>query len=393
MPRSNDVAVLDVGSKKVCVLIGGKTTKGVFNIKGFGSCYYSGYSGGKWFNVSDLKEAVKKAVKIAEAESGIKIKKLYIGVPSEFIAVVVKEVVHARARATRVTDADVTALFEQGDTYANHSRYATINNSAVYYTLDDKTRRYLEPRGLEAYKLTGLVSYILCERGFLTLFEQIAHELRLKEIEYISEIWAEAVSLFSEEARLKRQLLVDVGYISSSVAAFQGDGLVQLTSFSLGGGHIASDLSMMFEVPFAVAEEIKDKIDLSLDYTEENFYEAGEKGKYHLSALDVNEVAKSRLDTIAEFINESIGQAGFERGAHSPIYLTGHGVTQLRGAKEYLSAALRNPIEIIFPSAPRFNKPKFSSTVSLLDVASDLHAQESSGFNKILQNLISKIGG
>ena len=137
MAKLNDVAVLDIGSKKISVMIGNKTPKGVFNVKGFGSCYYSGFSGGKWFNVQDLKSAVGKALHVAEAESGVKAKKLYIGVPSEFIAIVVKEVVLARGRAQRITDADVTELFEQGDTYKNHSRYTTIGNFAIYYTLDD----------------------------------------------------------------------------------------------------------------------------------------------------------------------------------------------------------------------------------------------------------------
>lgn len=393
MPKINDVAVLDIGSKKISVMIGSKSEKGVYNIKGFGSCYYSGFSGGRWFNPDDVRNTVGKALRIAEAESGVKVKKLYVGVPSEFIALVVKEVVFARARAQRITDADLTALFEQGDTYKNHSRYTTIGNFAVYYTLDDKTRRYLEPRGLEAYKITALVSYVLCERSFTTFFEEIAKDLHLKEVEYVSSAWAEGMSLLSEDKRYRRQLLVDVGYITSSVAVVQGDGLVNLTSFSLGGGHIASDISMMFDVPFSAAEEVKNKIDLSLAYDESSYYEAGENGKYRFSALDVNEIAKSRLDTIVEFINESIAQSGFECNAHCPVYLTGNGVTSVRGAKEYMSQVLKKPIDVIAPDVPCYNKPKFSSTIALLDVASELNAQELTGFNKILQNLLSKIGG
>lgn len=144
---------------------------------------------------------------------------------------------------------------------------------------------------------------------------------------------------------------------------------------------------------FSAAEEVKDKIDLSLAYDETSYYEAGENGKYRFSALDVNEIAKSRLDTIAEFISESIAQSGFECNAHCPVYLTGNGVTTIRGAKEYLSQVLKKPIEIIAPDVPCYNKPKFSSTIALLDVASDLNAQELTGLNKILQNLLSKIGG
>lgn len=393
MPKAKDVAVLDIGSKKIAVLIGEKTNKGIFNIKGFGTCYYSGFVGGEWFNVSDLKSAVQKALAAAEMESGLKIKKLYIGVPSEFTAIVCKEVVLSRARAARISDADITALYEQGDTYANHSKYTTINYSAVYYTLDDMTRRYIEPRGMTAYKLTGLLSYILCERKFTALFEDIAHELKLKEVEYVSAIWAETMSLFDAATRNKPLLIADVGYISSSVAVAQGDGLLNLTSFSLGGGHIESDIAMMFDVPFSVAQEVKSKIDISLDYSDDAYYEGGEKGKYHLSANDINEVAKARLDTIVEFINAGIAQSGIDTPPYATVYLTGGGVTQVRGAKEYMSAKLAKTIEIVSPDVPRFNKPQYSSTVCLLDIASALNGGNQTAIANILKKLISKLGG
>lgn len=388
--KYNEVAILDIGSKKVNIAIGERTAKGIFNIKGFGSCYYGGFAGGAWFNVDDLKVAVSKAVSMAEMEAGIKIKKLYIGVPSEFSAIVCKEVVLARARSSKINDADITALYEQGDTYVNHPKYTTINYSAIYYTIDDLTQRYIEPRGLNAYKLTGLLSYILCERTFTLLFENIARELGLKEVEYISAIWAETMSLFNDDARAKAVLLADVGYITSSVAVVRGDGLLHLSSFSLGGGHIESDIALMFEVPFKVAQEIKGKIDISLEYTAEDFYSAGEDGKYHLSATDINEVAKARLNTIVEFINEGINQSQFECPPYATVYLTGGGVTGIRGAREYIAAKLGKQVEIVCPQVPQYNKPEFSSSISLLDVAGRLNSNNKGAFASLFQKLVSK---
>jgi Actin-like ATPase involved in cell division len=393
MPKAKDVAVLDIGSKKVSVLVGEKTNKGVFNIKGYGSCYYSGFVGGEWFNVSDLRSAVTKSLAAAEMESGLKIKKIYIGVPSEFTAIVCKEVILSHARASRISDADIAALFEQGDTYANHSKYTTVNCSAIYYTLDDMTRRYVEPRGMSAYKLTGLLSYILCERKFTALFEDIAHELKLKEVEYVSAIWAETMSLFDAATRNKPLVLADVGYISSSVAVVQGDGLLNLSSFSLGGGHIESDIAMMFEVPFKVAQEVKAKIDISLDYADDAYYEGGERGKYHLSANDINEIAKARLDTIVEFLKAGIAQSGIDTPPYCTVFLTGGGVTHVRGAKEYMSAKLGKTIEVVSPEVPKFNKPQYSSTVALLDIASGLNGSSQTAISNILKKLISKLGG
>lgn len=392
MPKFCDAAVLDIGSGGITAVAGSRNSRGVFNVMGYGSCPYSGFSGGKWFDVPDLRRAVSKVLKTVRAESGVRIKKLYIGVPSEFLAVVVKEIVSSKPRSSRITDADITGLFEQGDTYASHSRYTAIGKSAIYYTLDDKSRRYIEVRGLEAYRVRGMLSYILCERGFTSLFESIARENGLREIEYVSSIWAECVSLFSEEKRFRRQLLADVGYITSSVAVVQGDGLVHLSSFSLGGGHIASDISLMFEIPFSAAAEVKEKVDLSLDFTEDSFYETAD-GKYRLSAIDVNEIVKSRLDTIAEFMKESLASSRLDYDFRCPLYLTGGGITGVRGARDYLSASLGSRIEIVSPDVPRYSKPVCAAPISLFDVASDMAVREMSGLDRIKRKLFSRTGG
>lgn len=350
MAKLNDVAVLDIGSKKISVMIGNKTPKGVFNVKGFGSCYYSGFSGGKWFNVQDLKSAVGKALHVAEAESGVKAKKLYIGVPSEFIAIVVKEVVLARGRAQRITDADVTELFEQGDTYKNHSRYTTIGNFAIYYTLDDKTRRFVEPRGIEAYKITGLVSYVLCERSFTSLFENIAKDLRLKEVEYVSSIWAEGMSLLSEDKRYRRQLIADVGYITSSVAVVQGDGLVSLTSFSLGGGHVASDIAMMFEVPFPQRKKSKTKSIFPLLMTRRVITKPAKTENIVFPRSTSTKSQKAGLTPLRNLFPKASRSRGLNVTPIVPYISRGTASRQSAARKSICRKSLKNPLKLLLPT-------------------------------------------
>lgn len=350
MAKLNDVAVLDIGSKKISVMIGNKTPKGVFNVKGFGSCYYSGFSGGKWFNVQDLKSAVGKALHVAEAESGVKAKKLYIGVPSEFIAIVVKEVVLARGRAQRITDADVTELFEQGDTYKNHSRYTTIGNFAIYYTLDDKTRRFVEPRGIEAYKITGLVSYVLCERSFTSLFENIAKDLRLKEVEYVSSIWAEGMSLLSEDKRYRRQLIADVGYITSSVAVVQGDGLVSLTSFSLGGGHVASDIAMMFEVPFPRRKKSRTKSIFPLRMTRRVITKPAKTENIVFPRSTSTKSQKAGLTPLRNLFPKVSRSRGLNAMPIVPYISRETASRQSAARKSICRKSLKNPLKLLLPT-------------------------------------------
>lgn len=102
------------------------------------------------------------------------------------------------------------------------------------------------------------------------------------------------MSLLSEDKRYRRQLIADVGYITSSVAVVQGDGLVSLTSFSLGGGHVASDIAMMFEVPFPRRKKSRTKSIFPLLMTRRVITKPA-KTEISFSALDVNEIAKAGL--------------------------------------------------------------------------------------------------
>jgi cell division protein FtsA len=390
MSRTKDVAILDIGSKKMTVLIGENNFKGVYSVKGVGECDYEGFAAGEWLNVEGVRVAVARAVSSAEAEAGVKIKKLFIGVPSEFLAVVCKPVYSTYSKPIRISEIEVNGLYEKGNDF-NDKNFVDINSSAIYFTLDDQPRRLIEPRGVFAQKLSAMVSYILCETAFVKLFDGIAADLKLKEVEYVSSMWAEAMGMLEPEQRDKYAVIMDIGYISSSVALIRGDGLLHLSSFSVGGGHISADICTVLDIPFTVAETIKEKIDLNLAFSGDDFYEAEEDGEiYRLDAQKVHEIVVARLDDIIDYIKKSVEICKNDCPPFVQIYLTGGGVTSLRGAKEYISSSLNKQIEILSPTVPRFGKPYFCSSIGLLDVATKLNSDGGGGF---IKKLIAKIGG
>lgn len=390
MARNSDIAVLDIGSRKVSVLIGDKNEKGIYNIKGIGQFDYAGYACGKWYDEDSLKKAVSGALKIAEVEAGVKVRKLYIGVPAEFLAVNVKEVTEVYPKTTRITDTETDRLFRQGGNFETDA-FTEINCSPVYYTLDGSSKRIIEPRGATVQKLSGLLSYILCENTFINLFDSIAEELKLKEVEYVATPWAEALGLISAEQRDKYAIIMDIGYISSSVAVIRGDGLLHLSSFSIGGGHIAGDIFQALDLPFQVCCEIQNKIDLNLVYSVEEYHEVNDNGTvYRAAAEDVNYVTRERLEEIAGYIRQALDICKFDCPVYAPVYLTGGGITFIRGAKEYISASINRKLEILAPSLPRYNTPAFASLMGLFEVAVLLNGKSGTNF---IKKLIAKIGG
>ncbi|MDR3216736.1 MAG: hypothetical protein LBT55_04910 [Clostridiaceae bacterium] len=372
MFKQKDVAVLNIGSHKITVLIGGKSENGVFKISGRGNAFYDGYMQGEWLSEESLFSAVERALSVAEVEADKRIKTLYIGVPAEFSAVQCKTVTLDFGRPFKVSDEEINRLFEKGDTYANDPDFDCVNCSAVNYALGRISKRIIEPRGLETPSLTGLVSYVLAERRFKRLFEDFAMRMKLKSVEYISMPWAEVMSLFEPEQRDRYVVLADVGYMSSSVTVARGDGALSLASFSVGGAHVAADINEVLDIPYSAAEDIKERVDLNLVFAKGDNYESNDRIK--APADIVNEVARARVEHIADLINAALDSAEHKCPSFAALYLTGSGISYMRGARELLSGKLQRAVEVVSPSAPGLSRPEYSGAVSLLDMASRLES-------------------
>ena len=91
---------------------------------------------------------------------------------------------------------------------------------------------------------------------------------------------------------------------------------------------------------------------------------------------------------IASTINKILNNTGYTYPDYLPVYLTGGGLSYLKGGKDYLSKVMGRNIEIIAPPVPQLNRPHYSSTLGLLDLA--LKEEESLQQN-IFQRLLQKI--
>ena len=276
------------------------------------------------------------------------------------------------AKRKKINEADINQLMFNGNIYKNHPTHTVINNSPIYYTLDDN-RRIIEPRGLVSTRLGGFISYNLAENNFLDFVETMCTDLGVRETEYISSTLAESLFLFDPEVRDRYALLVDCGHISTSVMLARGDGLLFMNSFSMGGGHITGDLAQCLKISFYQAEGLKRKIVLSLLADDSDYYEvSGRDYVLPFSAKTANEIVTERIDLIASLIQKCFNRCEYSFPDYIPVYLTGGGLSYLKGARDYLSKKLGRKVEIIAPALPQLNRPHFSTALGVLDIALDI---------------------
>lgn len=369
---NKSVAIIDIGSSCITALVGERGVNNTFKIKGGGMADYAGFENGQFIEPDKVKMAVALAVANAETNSGVKITSVFVGVPGEFTSVICKECAVSFNKKKRITNEEINQLYYVGNAYKNHPTHTVINNSPIYFTLEDG-RRVIDPRGVVAQRLSGLVSFVLAENNFLDFIEEILSELGIKSSLYISSCLAECLHLFEPQVRDRYVLLVDCGYITTNVMLARGDGLLYLSNFSMGGGYITADLSSCLKINFNQAETLKHKAVISWQASNEDTYEVLSKDYVTpYSAKDTNQIICDRLDMIIKYISKALENCIYEFPEYIPLYLTGGGVCYIKGIKDYFSKRLGRRVEIVTPNIPHIERPDSSSEIGLLDVSIDV---------------------
>lgn len=363
----NAVAIIDVGSTSIVTMIGEHGVNNTFNVCGKGEIFYAGFQNAEFLEPESLKLVVANSLSNAEISSDKKIYEIYVGVPGEFCTCVTKTINLSFPKYKKITQFDVQNIFDTGNDFDNDPMFTVINKSVIYYEVDG-SKRVIDPVGLKAKSLKGIVSFVLARKSFTGMFKSIFAELKIMVKGFISANLAEGLYLFDPKVRDKYSILVDVGYITTNVALFRGNGLLYLSSFSLGGGYITADLAECLKISFSDAEKMKHKIVLGWRTGPRDVYEVdGNDGHIQTySAGAANEIATDRIEMICDYILKSFDNCIYDLPEFLPVNITGGGFNYIKGIKTVLSNKLKRKINFIAPTYPNINGPDFSSEVGLL---------------------------
>lgn len=381
--RKISVAVLDIRSSQITAVVGERGVNNTFIIKSKYSAEYDGYAEGELLDIDSFNTAVKDVVKSTlAANAGIKT--FYVGVPGEFTKAVNTDKTISLPSAKKISKSDCESLADMAAP-SGLADYISIRHSCLYYVLSDK-RKVIDPVGEVSDSLQGKFCFYLCKEAFIgciqTIFKDIAGII---EIKLIPSVHAEAVYLVEPEKRDEYAVLFDLGFISSSYSVICGNGLAFCESFSVGVGHIAVYLMSELDLPYEVALAFLTKVNLNAKEKLSSIEECVYEGKvYSFPTVTLRDKIRDGLDGICETIETCRQSYTGKNLDGKTIHLTGDGVNLIRGTAEHLSNRLVKNVEIIAPKVPYYDKPQFSSLLSLLDSA--LNDKKSTSFLSKLFN-------
>ena len=215
-------------------------------------------------------------------------------------------------------------------------------------------------------KKSALKGGSFAKKEFIELLNQTLAKLGIVKVKYVASALTETQYLLGDLP--SEAMIIDVGYLTTSIAVAKGRGLTHLFSFSQGGAHIMADLAECLELSLKEADDLKRKVVLTLQPSANDYYELSSgmmERKIYVKVA--NEIVSARLEYIAQLISMCLQKCEIED--YLPIYLTGGGITSIKGAKEILANALGRTVGVISPTIVEYNKPYCSSLISLVHCA------------------------
>ena len=382
------VAVLDIRSSEVTVFVGERGVNGTFVFKASRTEPYGGYENGEFFKEGDgrISDAILRAISAVEQVCGERLRMLYVGVPGDFTKVIAKEQDLGFPKKRKITEKDRQTLIEAGKEKVEGYRF--MRASSMIYVTNDK-QRVVDPVGISTAGLTGCISYFYCSEYFCRTIEEVVRPLKIT-LKYLPTQLAMATYLVPSETRDECALFLDAGDLSSTISIVLGNGIMAQHSFGAGKIHVAFLVMERLQVPYDVALTLLHKVNLFAKPEEVTaFSQLLYRGdSYEYSPALLAETVEEGLDRICEGAEEFLGDFDERELDYKPLYASGEGLTDIRGAVEHISKRLNRLLEPVAPELPYYNKPAMGSRVALLDMACE--DSRKSGF---LYRIFNGFGG
>lgn len=363
------VAVLDVGSSSVKAVVSERGVNNTFSIKSEVAVPYEGFAEGQFFDLQELSDVISDAVMGAFDKAGKKFKEIYVGVPGAFIEVENKKIKNSFGKQKKVRQVDIDELFERGKKFAQREGYQIISATERNFVLDE-SRVVENPVGVVSSIIAAPVTYVLCENYFIDTITKILNDLGVSDINFVYSGQSEGRYLIEREERETPSVIIDVGYITSDISIHHGNSIIAKSSCDFGGGMLTFTIVQGFDLMPDIAEDLKRKVNLGYSNDEDDVYTvATENGVVELSTYEVNEKIVECVDTYVGDVCEFLESKKSIIGEEYQLYLTGGGISYLKGIKTYFLTRFGLPVEILSPKVPFFNKPSESSKFALLDYA------------------------
>ncbi len=256
MASSQLIAGLDLGTTKVCAIVGEQVDDGI-DIIGIGSVPSKGLKKGVVVNIESTVQAIRAAIDQAETMAGCKIQTVYAGIAGSHVRGMNKEGV-AAIHDREVADEDVERVLEQSKAIPLPGDRQVIHVLPQEYIVDDQDG-ITRPVGMNGVRLEARVHVVTAATTSVQNIIKCAERCNLHVAEVVLEPLASAYAALTDDEKEIGVALIDIGGGTTDIIVYVDGAAVHTSVIPIGGLNLTSDIAQGLRTPMAEAERIKMK--------------------------------------------------------------------------------------------------------------------------------------
>ncbi|MCL1815415.1 MAG: cell division protein FtsA [Treponema sp.] len=378
MASGDLVAGLDIGTTKVCAVIGERTESGNLEITGVGTSPSTGLRKGVVVNIEATLRSVEAAIEAAEMMSGRELHSAWTGIGGSHIDGINSRGVVAvtgKNRETReIGEDDLLRVLEAARAVAIPMDRQMLELIPQTYIVDNQKGIH-DPLNMIGVRLEAEVHIITCSVTSAQNLIKCVNRAGFRVDGLVLQSLAAGRAVLTDEEKELGTTLIDMGGGTTDVLVYFDGSPYSTLTIPAGGTQVTSDISIIKNISFDAAEDIKRKSGScweGIQAEEEDIIVPGVGGRAPMAIprVEIEEIVRPRLEEIFFMVKEKLDKLSLSRPLGGGVVLTGGG-SQLLGAAELASEIFKLPARVGSPLSvgglvDEYCNPAYATAVGLV---------------------------
>ena len=367
------VVGLDIGTTKVCVVVGKEAEEGRVAILGVGHRSSTGMRKGAVINVDSTVEAIQEAVEDAELMADCEIRSIYMGIGCGQMKSFNSHGIVA-IKNGEVRSGDVRRVMEAARTVAMPADRQILHCLPVGFAVDEHGG-IRDPMGIRGVRLEVNCHIVTTPEATTSTLIKCAHRTGLSVADIVLEPLAGAEAALTRAERDMGVALVDVGGGTTDVLVYCNGSVRHTSVLGLGGSHVTADIAKILRTPVdPAAEHLKVQYGhaLAAEVPDETLSVPALGGgeDREVSRQVLCGIIEKRVEEILELAKREIDKSGYGTSLTAGLVLAG-GTARLPGLEQLASRIFDLPVRVGTPTgleglADLAGEPEYVTAVGLL---------------------------
>ena len=327
--ESNLVVGLDIGTTKVCAIVGEVSNHGEVDIIGVGTYPSYGLKRGVVVNIENTVQSIKNAVEEAEHMAGCEIRTVFAGIAGGHVKGMTGHGM-ITLRNREVTEGDVERVIESANALMIPADREIIHVIPQEFIVDGQSG-IKNPIGICGMKLETKVHIVTGQITAAQNLVKCIHRAGMDVADIALEQLASSQAVLTSDEKEIGVVIVDCGGGTTDIAIFVGGSIRYTENLTLGGDHIDRDIAVGLSTPLVEARKIKEKYGVAMTelVSPDEMIEVPSVGGRRprlIPKADLAMIIEPRMEEIFSLVKNEVNKSGYRELIPVGVVITGGSV-------------------------------------------------------------------